>query len=102
MRAGETDIAKVLLDDQLIAFGKMLSSRTLHIGNLDVDIFKVSDDIYILEMNARFGGQYPFSHLAGVNFPKVIVDQLKNTDIDIQDITFKEVTGSKDFTMRKL
>ena len=102
MRAGETDIAKVLLDDQLIAFGKMLSSRTRHIGNLDVDIFKVSDDIYILEMNARFGGQYPFSHLAGVNFPKVIVDQLKNKPVSKEDLTFSEATGSKDFSLQKL
>lgn len=102
MRAGETDIAKVIVDQQLINFGERISERTGHIGNLDVDLFKVSGEIYILELNARFGGQYPFSHVAGVNFPKVIVDQLKNIPFDGADVTFKNMIASKDFKIREL
>ena len=102
MRAGETDIAQVILDEKLINFGNLVANQTRHIGNLDVDLFIVSGEIYILELNARFGGQYPFSHLAGVNFPKVIVDQLENRPINNENITFSEITGSKDFTLKKI
>ena len=102
MRAGETDIAEVQSNDQLIKFGKRLSAVTKHIGNMDVDVFNINGDFYVLEMNARFGGQYPFSHLAGVNFPKVIVDQLKNKSINVNDIQFLPTTGSKDFVIHKL
>lgn len=38
----------------------------------------------MLEMNCRFGGQYPFFHNAGVNFPKQIIawinGELTNVD----------------------
>lgn len=102
MRAGETDIAEVQLNEQLIQYGKRLSAVTKHIGNMDVDVFNINGDFYVLEMNARFGGQYPFSHLAGVNFPKVIVDQLKNTPINLNDVQFSPITGSKDFVIHKL
>ena len=76
MRAGETDSAEIIYDTELIKLGKALSDNTNHIGNLDVDLFFVNNQFYILEMNCRFGGQYPFSHLAGVNFPKAIVQLL--------------------------
>ena len=41
--------------------------------HLDMDLFVEKNEIYLLEMNARFGGGYPFSHLAGVNLPKAII-----------------------------
>ena len=36
---------------------------------------------YILEMNARFGGGYPFSHMAGVNLPKAIIHWLNDEEL---------------------
>ena len=53
-----------------------------HIGNLDIDCFNIGKEFYILEMNCRFGGQYPFSHLAGVNFPKAILQLIQNEKVD--------------------
>ncbi|WP_446787895.1 ATP-grasp domain-containing protein [Macellibacteroides fermentans] len=76
MRAGETDSAVIINNDELSAIGENLSGISKHIGNLDVDCFLVNNKFYILEMNCRFGGQYPFSHLAGVNFPKVLIELL--------------------------
>ena len=41
-----------------------------------MDVFVTEDAVYVLELNARFGGGYPFSHLAGVNLPKAIIKWL--------------------------
>ena len=83
MRAGETDVAKTVDSSEYKEIAEKLSKGLKHIGDLDVDIFKTSDNrIFVLELNCRFGGQYPFSHLAGVNYPKQIVKWLlgENTD----------------------
>jgi len=56
---------------------KAISYNLRHIGNLDIDFFITdSGDIYVIDLNCRFGGQYNFSHLAGANFPKQIIDWL--------------------------
>jgi carbamoyl-phosphate synthase large subunit len=88
MRAGETDIAQIVENTFFLETSKIISQSLKHIGNLDVDCF-VSDngDIYILEMNCRFGGQYPFSHLSGVDFPAQIVRWLEGLPIDEKLIT---------------
>ncbi|WP_144512353.1 ATP-grasp domain-containing protein [Bacillus sp. FJAT-22090] len=81
MRSGETDCAVTISHHDLEMVGKRLSMKTEHIGNLDVDVFVVNGVSYILEMNARFGGGYPFSHLAGVNLPKAIISWLKKETV---------------------
>lgn len=75
MRAGETDIAEIVDSTSFIPIAMKLSKSLGHIANLDVDCFVAEDgEVYVLELNCRFGGQYPFSHLAGVNFPKQIIE----------------------------
>lgn len=77
MRAGETDVAEIIDNSEFVDIANKLSTQLKHIGNLDVDIFKLPNgEVKVLELNCRFGGQYPFSHLAGVNFPKQIVKWL--------------------------
>lgn len=39
-------------------------------------------DVYVLEMNCRFGGQYPFTHNAGVNIPLLIIKWLEGQPTD--------------------
>ena len=74
MRAGETDIAEIVDSSIFEPVTRLISKRLGHIANLDVDCFVTdSNEIYVLEMNCRFGGQYPFSHVSGVNFPKQIL-----------------------------
>lgn len=73
MRSGETDCAETVDNLVLKKLGKDLSDKLGHIGNLDVDVFLVGSTPYVLELNARFGGGYPFSHIAGVNLPLAIV-----------------------------
>jgi len=82
MRAGETDIAETVdepvVKTELIKLGQL----TKHIGNMDCDVFLVDGKPYILEMNARFGGGYPFSHNAGCNLPKALVDWSSGREVD--------------------
>lgn len=101
MRAGETDIAETVSKPEIKAVAQKLGRISGHIGNLDCDIFEVDGVPYILEMNARFGGGYPFSHIAGCNLPGAIVkwcqgeavhDEMLSTTIGVR--AFKELTLS--------
>jgi carbamoyl-phosphate synthase large subunit len=74
-----------------------------HIANIDVDCFKVEDIYHILEINCRFGGQYPFCHLAGVDFPKAIINMLSNIKISPELLIAKYGTvGFKDLMPIKI
>lgn len=73
MRAGETDISEIVDNSIIKNELQKLAKLTKHIANMDCDVFLVNGKPYILEMNARFGGGYPFSHEAGCNLPHAIV-----------------------------
>lgn len=81
MRSGETDCAAVVREKAVSEFAERLGKCSKHIGNMDVDVFVDQGEVYLLEMNARFGGGYPFSHLAGVNLPKAIVKWLRGETV---------------------
>jgi carbamoyl-phosphate synthase large subunit len=96
MRAGETDIAEIIQNPALDELGFKLSNDLKHIANLDVDCIRQGNKYYILDMNCRFGGQYPFAHLAGVNFPQVLIDIRLGLPIDNDLLRVKEyITGTK-------
>lgn len=82
MRAGETDCAVVMQNKSIELFAKKIGQALGHIANLDVDIFVNGDKILLLEMNARFGGGYPFSHMAGIDLPKAIIKWVMGTALE--------------------
>ena len=73
MRAGETDRAVTVADRELQSLGQQIASKLSHIGNLDCDVIVNSSGCYVLEMNPRFGGGYPFSHYGGANIPATLI-----------------------------
>jgi carbamoyl-phosphate synthase large subunit len=73
MRAGETDCSLTVRDERLESLGEKIGQSLGHVGNLDCDIFVNEGSCYILEMNPRFGGGYPFSHIAGANLPATLI-----------------------------
>jgi len=82
MRSGETDKAISVIDTRFEAIGKAIGQNLKHIGNLDCDVLEKDDKLYVLELNPRFGGGYPFSHEAGINTPAIYISWLKgNKDI---------------------
>lgn len=76
MRSGETDKAKSIVDKELSDIGKTIGEQLRHIGNLDCDVFEHEGNYYVLELNPRFGGGYPFSHEAGMNTAAVYIEWL--------------------------
>lgn len=82
MRSGETDKAISIIDERFEKIGKIIGDSLNHIGNLDCDVFEYNDELYVLELNPRFGGGYPFSHEAGNNTAAIYIEWLKgNKDI---------------------
>lgn len=82
MRAGETDKAVLRDNPEIEAMGYLIGEKLRHIGNLDVDIFERDGKYYLLEMNPRFGGGYPFSHMSGANYPEAIIAWIKGKSYD--------------------
>ena len=113
MRSGETDCAVTEKNEHLEKVGKSISKKLGHIANLDVDVFVSNQKIYVLEMNARFGGGYPFSHMSGVNLPLAILEwsnseksskklfKYRNNIMIQKDICLVELRGDKKMVDRE-
>lgn len=86
MRSGETDGSIVVKNQELYKLSKNLSEKLAHVGNLDIDVLYDGKNYYILEFNARFGGGFPFSYLAGADFPSLLIKMVKNEKIDLPNI----------------
>jgi carbamoyl-phosphate synthase large subunit len=80
-RMGETEQAQTFKDQHVIDFGIMLGTKLGHIGPLDADLFIRGKNISVLEINLRFGGGYPVSHLAGANFPAKIIAMVRGEEV---------------------
>ncbi len=90
MRAGETDIAEIVDNSIFLDISKKISGSLRHIGILSLDCILSEDGtISVIEMNCRFSGHYPFSHIAGVNFPLQIIKWLEggSTEQDLVTAT---------------
>ena len=94
MRSGETDKAKIVINKLFEIFSKKLSKNLGHIGNLDCDVILKNNKIYILDLNPRFGGGYPFTHLAGLNYISAILEMALDKKIKISKNP-KVITGFK-------
>ena len=82
MRSGETDKAISVYDEDILRLMSRLAEKLGHIGNLDVDLIKRGKDIYIIDLNPRFGGGYPATHLIGVNLLDVIIKLVAGEDVE--------------------
>jgi carbamoyl-phosphate synthase large subunit len=73
MRDGNTDRAVTVDAPELEELGESIGRHLGHVGNLDCDVMMAGDQCYVLDLNPRFGGGYPFSHLAGANIPAILI-----------------------------
>ena len=72
MRAGETDVARTLHSPEMEQIARRISLPGQR-GNLDVDMIERDGVYYLFDMNERFGGGYPFSHMAGADLPAALI-----------------------------
>lgn len=87
MRAGETDKAITVDASRFNAFSRIIGDTLKHVGNMDCDFLERDGQLYLLELNPRFGGGYPFSHEAGANLVKALLLSLSGRGDEI-DITY--------------
>jgi len=73
MRAGETDKAVSVNDKKLIDLGMKIAQAFPMFGPADADIKMDKNGPMLLEVNPRFGGGYPCSHLCGADFPAKLI-----------------------------
>lgn len=100
MRSGETDAATTVDMPALEELGAQLAALIQQPGNLDVDVIEQGGVYHVLDMNARFGGGYPFSHLAGCRLPEAILRWHNGEAVDPALLRARTgVTGMKDIHM---
>lgn len=73
MRAGNTDRAVTVSEPSLEQVGAVIGRELAHVGGLDCDAIRTEHGYCVLDLNPRFGGGYPFSHLAGANLPAALI-----------------------------
>lgn len=90
MRFGETDKAISVINKDFDAVSEKIGNTLKHIGSMDGDAFLVDGNWFILELNPRFGGGYPFSHEAGANIAAVYIDWINGESDNLkQHIDYK-------------
>lgn len=74
MRSGETDKAITENSARFWKTGELIAAVTQHRGSIDVDVLEdTQGKQWVIDVNPRFGGGYPFSHAAGADIPQALV-----------------------------
>ena len=70
MRNGETAAAITVDNSPFQGLASVLNAALGIRGTVDVDLMLTDDGVaHVIDINPRFGGGYPFSHVAGANTP---------------------------------
>lgn len=89
MRQGETDQAETIHDGAAIELGLRLADVLAAVGPLDIDVIRRDDGtLFVLEVNTRFGGAYPIAHLAGADFPRLLLELATDGKVAEPDLGF--------------
>lgn len=81
MRSGQTDRALTVDDAELARVGEVIGRALGHPGLLDCDVMVADETVYVLDLNPRIGGGYPFSHRAGANYPAALLAWARDEDV---------------------
>lgn len=98
MRAGETDKAETVAPEDFSATATCIGNALMPTGLIDVDVLRDSNgELHVIDINPRFGGGYPFVHLAGANVPLYYVASLTDRSIGDEWATYKAGVVSAKF-----
>ena len=73
--SGETQICKIS-NINISILSKKISKLLSHNFLVDIDLIKRGKKFYILDINPRIGGGYPFTHFAGFDMIKYLISQI--------------------------
>lgn len=99
MRGGETDIAQIVEDKDILDLAKQLSLIFAHSGNIDCDIIRdINGKLYVIDINPRFGGGYIFSLESGLNVPYLLSEWINGKQPEFPQkinlgITYRKITS---------
>ncbi len=86
MRAGDTDKAEIVDSKMFLHIAKKISKTFKHTGILDIDFLMNKKEFYILDLNPRIGGGYPFTHEFGYNYLEKIICMVLKREYKIKKI----------------
>ena len=95
-RHGETLLARTVRRPELIELAWSMGKQLKLIGPNDVDLIINDDGPHLIEINTRFGGGYPVSHLAGAGFPAALVDIAAGNTPDRQALFTDDIIMMKE------
>ncbi len=79
---GETLLAETIEHAKAVRTAQQLLEVSPIPGPIDIDMIEADGRIHVLEVNTRFGGGYPVSHLAGADFTGALVGALQGRQPD--------------------
>ncbi|MGQ9691667.1 MAG: ATP-grasp domain-containing protein [Thermoproteota archaeon] len=77
IRAGESSKGRTIKDKRLVDLLIGLFDALKAYGPITVQCFIEDGDYKFSEINPRFGGGYPLAHIAGADFPSLLLNMLK-------------------------
>lgn len=90
VRGGEVERGVTIKNYELMSLALDLVRKLKPFGVINIQCFLTSNGFYFTEINPRFGGGYPLTHHAGVNFPKLLVKLTKGEEINAFIGDYKE------------
>jgi carbamoyl-phosphate synthase large subunit len=81
LRAGEVERGITIELDFILSYLEIIVKQLKPIGPVNIQCFIIDKRPVFTEINARFGGGYPLSYHAGVDFPKMIIKMLNGIEI---------------------
>lgn len=77
----ETMMAETVTNTPFLGFCSFLAKKMGLLGIADLDVIVAeNNDIYLLDVNCRFGGGYPLSHIAGGNILQAMTEIAARTE----------------------
>jgi carbamoyl-phosphate synthase large subunit len=88
MRAGETERSKTVWKENINTEIHKLEGHRFY-GPVDIDMIEHEGKIYLIDINPRFGGGYPMAHASGVNFAKLLVNNIYGNENKVKQSDYK-------------
>jgi len=81
IRAGEVERGMTIKDSRIFDLIEIFAKTFQFQGPINIQFFITDRGPILTEINPRFGGGYPLSYYAGINFPKMIMNMINGIEV---------------------